>query len=79
MHLYNFEKSIKKSLWIMIAIIIGVCENERRTNFNIWLILDFKTAISDLTSFLKYSERVINILIVLLFWRLELYNYTVHP
>lgn len=50
----------------MNAIIIGVCENKRRTHFYIWLILDLKTAISDLTSFLKYSEGVINIHIVLL-------------
>jgi len=33
----------------MIAIIIGVCENERRTRFNTWLILDLKTTLSDLT------------------------------
>lgn len=56
----------------MITIMIGVSKNERRTHFNNWLVLDLRTTISDLTSFLKYSERVINILIVLLFLRLEL-------
>jgi len=43
----------------------GIRENKRRTRFE--STLNLKKAISDLTSFLKYSGGVLNIFIVLLF------------